>query len=253
MNSRLLQQAITWLRGASSIVVLTGAGVSKESGVPTFRDAQSGLWAKYDPQTLASPEGFRADPGLVWRWYAGRRTQLDGVAPNPAHRALARLGELKPVTLITQNVDGLHQQAGSQNVLELHGSLQKYKCLDRRHPVEVEEATALEEPPSCPRCGSPVRPDVVWFGEMLPATVLDEATEAALTCDLMLVVGTSGIVQPAASLPLYAAEQGAHTIEVNPETTPLTPYLDLHLRGAAGTIVPRLVAGVEAQQEESKD
>jgi NAD-dependent deacetylase len=238
-------QAIEWLAAARSVTVLTGAGVSKESGVPTFRDAQSGLWGQYDPETLASPEGFRRNPTLVWQWYAWRSEMVEQVAPNPAHYALARLGELKAVTLVTQNVDGLHERAGSRNILELHGNIRRYKCLAHGHPFPQEDARGREEPPACPQCGSLIRPDVVWFGEMLSPTILQQATEAALSCDVMLVVGTSGLVQPAASLPFYAAEAGARTIEVNPEATPLTRYLDLHLSGPAGAILPALVAGVE--------
>jgi NAD-dependent deacetylase len=236
-----LQQAREWLAAARQIAVLTGAGVSKESGVPTFRDAQTGLWAKFDPQALASREGFRRDPGLVWRWYAWRSSIVHSVQPNPAHHALARLGREKDVTIITQNVDGLHQAAGSSRVLEVHGNIRRFKCLDREHPMQVDHPANLDEPPSCPHCGSLARPDVVWFGEMLPAGIWAEAERVSRNCDLMLVVGTSGLVHPAASLPLYAVASGARTIEINPERTPLTPYLDLYLCGPAGEVLPRLV------------
>jgi NAD-dependent deacetylase len=236
-----IQQAREWLAAARRITVLTGAGVSKESGVPTFRDAQTGLWAEFDPQVLASREGFRRDPGLVWRWYAWRSSLVRSVEPNPAHHALARLGRLKDVTIITQNVDGLHQAAGSERVLEVHGNIRRFKCLDREHPMHVDNPAGLDEPPTCPRCGSLARPDVVWFGEMLPTRIWEEAERATRLCDLMLVVGTSGLVHPAASLPGYAVEQGARTIEINPERTPLSPHLDLHLQGAAGEILPELI------------
>jgi NAD-dependent deacetylase len=237
-----IQQAKEWLAAALRIAVLTGAGVSKESGVPTFRDAQTGLWARFDPQALASREGFRRDPGLVWRWYAWRSNMVRSVQPNPAHHALATLGRQTHVTIITQNVDGLHQAAGSEHVLEIHGNIRRYKCLDHNHPLEVDNAADFDEPPACPRCGSLARPDVVWFGEMLPDRVWKEAERAIHSCDLMLVVGTSGLVHPAASLPLYAGERGARTIEINPEHTPLTRYLDLHLQGAAGEVLPELVS-----------
>ena len=242
-----LQRAAAWLREARAVVVLTGAGISKESGVPTFRDGQSGLWANYDVEELASPGGFRRNPSLVWQWYAGRRALLEQIAPNAAHYALARLAEHKPVTVVTQNVDGLHQAAGSTGVLELHGNIRRYKCFDRGHPAPLEQVAAAEEPPRCEQCGSLVRPDVVWFGEILPQEVLAAAIEAVETADLMLVIGTSGIVHPAASLPFYAQEAGARTIEINPEQTELTPYLDLHLRGPAGAVVPALVASLEEE------
>ena len=245
MNSNSMQKAITWIAGARSVAVLTGAGVSKESGIPTFRDALSGMWSNYNPEELASPQGFRRHPTRVWQWYASRREKLDEIAPNPAHYALARLEELKSMTLITQNVDGLHDVAGNKKIIELHGNLRRYKCFKKNHPIPLELVKGADDPPSCPRCGSLARPDVVWFGEMLPFSALQKARNAAIECDVMLVIGTSGIVQPAASLPLYATDAGAFTIEINPEETPLTPYLDLHLAGPAGTIVSALVAGVE--------
>jgi NAD-dependent deacetylase len=243
MSDQQMQQAIRWMAGAKRIAVLTGAGVSKESGVPTFRDAQEGLWADFDPETLASRQGFRRDPGLVWRWYAWRTARVDSVEPNAAHHALARLAAVKPVTIITQNVDGLHQAAGSSDVIELHGNIRRYKCFDNDHPITIADYH-VEEPPRCPRCNSLARPDVVWFGEMLPADMLDAAYKATQRCDLMLVIGTSGLVQPAASLPRVAASAGARTIEINPETTSITRYLDLHLSGPAGVVTPQLVDGV---------
>jgi NAD-dependent deacetylase len=246
MSEDKMEQAAQWVAGARSIAVLTGAGVSKESGIPTFRDAMEGLWAQFDPATLASPQGFRDDPGLVWRWYAARANQAGEVQPNPAHHALARLGELKPVTLITQNVDGLHQRAGSRDVLELHGNILRYKCFEQGHPMEVARPWELDEPPTCTHCGSLARPDVVWFGELLPSDILERAIGAAQQCHIMLVVGTSGLVQPAASLPHYARETGAHLIEINPERTALTRHVDAYLSGPAGVVLPQLLAGVEA-------
>lgn len=244
-HQQTLEKAITWLASARSIAVLTGAGVSKESGVPTFRDALEGLWANYDPMLLASPQGFKRNPTLVWQWYLERGQMIAQVAPNPAHDAIARLGELKRLTLITQNVDGLHQQAGSKKVLELHGNIRRYKCFKKSHPLPLSIIQGAKEPPACPLCGSLARPDVVWFGEMLPFDILRKAQDAASNCDVMLVIGTSGIVHPAASLPFYAVDKGALTIEVNPEQSALTSELDLHLAAPAGEIMPTLVAGVE--------
>jgi NAD-dependent deacetylase len=244
MEQELMQKAITWLAAARSIAVLTGAGVSKESGIPTFRDALEGLWENYNPEELATPQGFQRNPKLVWQWYASRRQMLKQAQPNPAHYALARLAELKSVTLITQNVDGLHEKAGSKGVLELHGSLVRYKCFKGNHPIPLDLVEGAQEPPACPRCGSLARPDVVWFGEMLPLKTLQKAYQAASECDVMLVVGTSGLVHPAASLPLSALKAGAITIEVNPDHTALTRRLDIHLNGRAGSLMPTLVEGV---------
>ena len=230
------------LRRAGHVAVLTGAGVSAESGVPTFRQAQTGLWARYDPQELATPEAFRRQPQLVWDWYAWRRELVAGVAPNPGHYALAalerRVGRL---TLITQNVDSLHQRAGSQAVIELHGNLSRTKC-SREGRVVVEWAATANRPPRCPTCGAPLRPDVVWFGEALPAEALDAAIAAAETADVFLTVGTSGLVQPAASLPLVALDHGAVVVEINPEDTPLTPWMSYSLRGPSGVLLPALLA-----------
>ncbi len=245
MNSESMRKAIIWVASARSITVLTGAGVSKESGIPTFRDALEGMWANYDPTELASPEGFRRNPTRVWQWYAERREALEKARPNPAHHALARLEQLKPLTLITQNVDGLHEIAGSKNVIELHGNLRKYKCFKKGHPIASELARGANEPPTCSQCGSLARPDVVWFGEMLPFKALQQARNAATEGDVMLVIGTSGMVQPAADLPLYAAHEQKPTIEINPQQTALTRYLDLHLAGAAGSVMTELVKGVE--------
>lgn len=244
-----LQQAAEWLATAERVAVLTGAGISRESGVPTFRDAQEGLWARYDPMELASPEGFRRDPALVWRWYEWRRALVGRAQPNPGHGALVRLEALVPyLTVITQNVDGLHHAAGSRNLVELHGNLQRFKCFERGHLVPAELLSTDERvPPCCPQCGALVRPDVVWFGEMLPEVALRQARDEVAAAEVLLVVGTSGLVQPAASLPLVAVEAGARSIEINPDRTALTPHLDLHLSGPAGRILPALVDAVAAR------
>lgn len=229
------------LAAADTVVVLTGAGISAESGIPTFREAQTGLWARYDPQELATPQAFRRNPRLVWEWYAWRREIVDRAEPNPGHYALAELERKVPrFMLITQNVDGLHQRAGSRNVIELHGNLMRFKCSEEGRIVESRNDTK-QIPPPCPHCGSLLRPDVVWFGEALPAVALRQSFDAARSADLFLTVGTSGIVQPAASLPLEAVERGAPVVEINPQETPLTPWMTYSLRGSSGKILPQLI------------
>ena len=231
---------ISALRSSSHTVVLTGSGISAESGVPTFREAQTGLWERFDPQELATPEAFERDPGLVWDWYAWRRKLVAQAAPNPGHLALAEMQDLdQNFTLVTQNVDGLHQRAGSRDVIELHGNILRTKC--SVEGVEVEEFEESGSPPVCPSCGAPLRPDVVWFGEMLPPGALDAASEAARGADLFLSVGTSSLVYPAAALPYEALESGATLVEINPGETPLTPHADYALRGPAGDVLPRLI------------
>jgi len=227
---------------ADRVVVLTGAGVSRESGLPTFREAQTGLWASYDPEELATPEAFARNPELVWRWYAWRRELVRQARPNQAHLSLARLEERVPrFTLVTQNVDGLHRRAGSRRVLELHGDILRTICSRDGEPAgEWEEDPALVPPP-CPRCGAPLRPDVVWFGEALPAEILEEAFREAAECDLLLVVGTSGRVFPAAGLVPAAVEGGAAVVVVDPGDPAFRHPLVHHLRGKAGDLVPRLV------------
>jgi NAD-dependent deacetylase len=246
-----VERAVRWLAEAERVVVSTGAGMSKESGIPTFRDAQEGLWARYDPEALATERGFRADPRLVWSWYAERRERILACEPHAGHRALAALEALLPsLTVVTQNIDGLHARAGSADVIELHGSIRRAKCLDAHHPFTGTLPTGEGDPPPCPRCGSPLRPDVVWFGEMLPADAVERAWTLAETCDLMLVVGTSGMVYPAAELPHVAKRAGARVVEINPEPSGITPVADLFLQGAAGTVLPELVERLRAGREE---
>ncbi|HEY75618.1 MAG TPA: NAD-dependent deacylase [Thermoflexia bacterium] len=221
-----------------SVVVLTGAGISAESGVPTFRGPE-GLWRSFRPTDLATPEAFRRDPALVWEWYDWRRQRIAACQPNPAHRVLAEMEAVIPdFTLITQNVDGLHQAAGSRNVLELHGNIWQVRCTTCRWSGEDRRVPLPEIPPRC-RCGGLLRPDVVWFGESLPPHILEAAWEATSRCQVMLVIGTSAVVQPAASLPVTAKRNGAYLIEVNPAETPLTPLADEVLRGPAGETIPR--------------
>jgi NAD-dependent deacetylase len=235
--------AAEMLRSSTSVACLTGAGVSAESGVPTFRDAQTGLWAKYDPERLASPQGFAADPGLVWRWYMARLGGVEQAAPNAGHLALAEMGRRWPgFALITQNVDDLHERAGSTGVIHLHGNIARFHChiCAAPHQLQADERTA-DQPPRCALCGGPVRPSVVWFGESLPHRELDAAIEAVSACDLLLVVGTSGLVYPAAQLPSYSKRAGARVMEINPEPGPLSSLADMCLRGLSGEILPRLL------------
>ena len=234
------QDLIHTLRDAERVVALTGSGISAESGVPTFREAKTGLWERYDPQQLATPEAFYRDPRLVWEWYAWRRKLVSEAEPNPGHRALAELERRIPgFTLVTQNVDGLHQDAGSEGVIELHGNIRRIKCSAEGLVVEPEGTDAA--PPVCPNCGALLRPDVVWFGEMLPVAALEAASEATSACDVFLSIGTSSLVFPAAALPYEALENGAILVEVNPGETPLTSHADHALRGMAGEVLPELL------------
>lgn len=232
------------LREAQHVVVLTGAGISAESGIPTFRDAQTGLWAQYDPEDLATPQAFRRNPQLVWEWYRWRRSLVEKASPNAAHRALVHMEQKAPrLTIVTQNVDGLHKQAGSSEVLELHGNIMRARCSVENASVDSpDRGGSDDELPHCPTCGALLRPDVVWFGEPLPTEALNAATAAIGACDLLLCVGTSGLVHPAASLPLLAVERGAITAEINPQKTPLSQWMDYELRAPAGAVLPPLVA-----------
>lgn len=256
MDAESIQQAATALKNAQLVAVLTGAGVSKESGVPTFRDAQTGLWAQYNPEELATPAAFRAKPKLVWDWYMFRREMVSKAKPNPGHVALADLqGLTKRITVITQNVDDLHEQAGSHDVIHLHGNIARSKCFDdcQGNPTVIDldklgyvHDTEAAEPPSCPHCGAWVRPDVVWFTEMLPVYELTRAAELSELCDVMLVVGTSGLVQPAASLPIKAKRAGATVIEVNPDYSMITRYADIKLEAPSGEALPQVIAAMQS-------
>jgi NAD-dependent deacetylase len=234
------------VRAAERVVVFSGAGVSRESGLDTFRGA-GGLWERMRPEELATPQAFRADPAKVWRWYAWRHGQAAAAATNLAHEAIARLETLFPsVMVVTQNVDGLHQRAGSQNLLELHGTITRAVCERCGRAREMGEAIAesAERPPVC-SCGGRFRPAVVWFGEALPEDVLVLAYEEATFCDLFLSVGTSSTVYPAAGLIELAHRAGACLIEVNPEPTPFSGFMDLRLAAPAGEAVPALVEAIE--------
>lgn len=229
------------LRNAKNIVILTGAGISKESGIPTFREAQTGLWTKYDPMDLATPQAFQRNPKLVWDWYAWRRGLILNSNPNPGHYALVKMETRAPnFTLITQNIDGLHEKAGSKHIIELHGNINRNKCSDENVIVEIMDDNE-ETPPRCPNCGGLIRPDVVWFGENLPPEALADALEASQTCDVFFSIGTSTLVHPAASLPLYALAQGAILIEINPVDTPITLKAEFVFKGASGDVLPNMV------------
>jgi NAD-dependent deacetylase len=219
--------------------VLTGAGVSAESGVPTFREAQTGLWERYDPLELATPEAFARDPELVWRWYRWRRDLVAAAEPNPGHRALAEMQSLVPrLTLVTQNVDGMHQRAGSRDVIEFHGNLFTNRCSSDGRIVETDADDAV---PMCPECGDYLRPGVVWFGEPIPEDALHASFAAAADCEVFLSIGTSSHVYPAAGLADVAQDSGAVTIEVNPSPTGQSGSFTANLRGNAGLVLPKLV------------
>jgi NAD-dependent deacetylase len=235
-----MQAVRQWLREARSIAVLTGAGVSAESGVPTFR-GENGLWKRYRAEDLATPGAFYRDPKLVWEWYDWRRSLIAQAKPNPGHYALARLEErAHRFTLITQNVDGLHELAGSRNVLRLHGSIWRLRCLDCNQ--EQEDRTALPElPPHC-ECGGMLRPGVVWFGELLPTDVWREAEAAARSADLFLVIGTAALVYPAASLVSIAKSSGARVVEFNIAQSGITGAIDEFVAGPSGEMLPLVIA-----------
>ncbi len=248
-------ELIFMLRRAKRLCALTGAGASQESGLRTFRDAQSGLWAQYKPTELASPEAFARDPKLVWDWYAWRREAIKGVRPNAGHYALEAMAQRAPeFTLITQNVDGLHEFVKNESlkvsktfrdysILELHGNIQRVRCSECGTFAEEWE-DGNESVPRCARCGGLLRPDVVWFGESLPRSALEAAVESARGCDVFFSIGTSGIVQPAASLGFAAHNKGATVVEINMEPTPLTPKADYFFQGKSGEVLPELVKAV---------
>lgn len=227
------------LRQSENVVVLTGAGISAESGVPTFR-GEGGLWRDYRATDLATPEAFHRDPGLVWEFYNWRRELLAPLRPNAAHLALVKIeAQLPHFLLITQNIDDLHRLAGSRNILELHGNIWKVRCTKCQRMTE-NRTVPLTAPPFCESCGGMLRPHVVWFGEPLDQEVLDQAVEALAKCQVMLIIGTSAVVQPAASMGLHARKKGAFVVEINLEATPYTGVYDLSILGRSGDIVPAL-------------
>jgi len=215
------------IRSAKKIVFVTGAGISQESGIPTFR-GNDGFWRKYDPMTLATIDAFYDNPKLVWEWYEDRRKNILKANPNPGHEAIAALEKYVKVVVLTQNIDGLHQRAGSSRVLELHGSIIRIKCTVCDY-IDNITASFKELPPQC-KCGKLLRPDVVWFGESLPQDVWEEAIMEANSCDVMVIVGTSLVVSPANTLPIYAKQNKAVLIEINPEQTDMSSEMDLSIR-----------------------
>ncbi|MEM9305254.1 MAG: NAD-dependent deacylase [Pseudomonadota bacterium] len=248
-TARNIEAIAARVKQASHVMVMTGSGISAESGIPTFREAQTGLWEKFRPEDLATPEAFERDPETVWKWYEWRRDLVGKAAPNPGHGALVTLAERVPLfSLITQNVDGLHQRAGSTGVVELHGSIIRTICSSTRRVIDRDWLDA--NPGSPPR--SPydphglARPGVVWFGEPLPADAIDAAALAVATCDLFFSIGTSGLVEPAASFGHAAADRGAHVVEINPAPTPLSPRATWLLREPAGDALPRIVEALDA-------
>ena len=234
------------LREARHVLILTGSGVSAESGVPTFREAQTGLWEQFDPHELATPEAFLKDPALIWRWYNWRRELVARVEPNPGHMALAALAALVPkLTLVTQNVDGLHQRAGSPGVVEFHGNLFENHCF--AEGCVVSDGDTTQEIPVCPGCGGYLRPGVVWFGEAIPPAALEAAGTAADQCDVFISAGTSSLVWPAAGLAGSASQAGATVIEINLDATPLTSRSHFVLQGKSGEVIPELINCLQSE------
>ncbi len=223
---------------AKKIVFVTGAGISQESGIPTFR-GNDGLWRKYDVMQLATINAFYENPKLVWEWYEDRRKNILTAKPNPGHFAIADLEKHSEIVIATQNIDGLHQKAGSTNVLELHGSIVRIKCTKCSFEKDMVEPFA-KVPPYC-KCGNILRPDVVWFGEPLPYKTLEKAVLDSSTCDVMIIAGTSLVVSPANTLPLYAKKNNAVLVEVNPEDTVMTSYMDVSIRSSSADVLPKLV------------
>ena len=227
------------LKGSKKIVFVTGAGISQESGIPTFR-GKDGYWRKYDPMKLASIDAFYDDPKLVWEWYEDRRKNILDVKPNEGHFAISQMEEFKDVVVLTQNIDGLHQRSGSTNVLELHGSIIRIKCTVCDFIDNITE-NFESLPPKC-KCGSMLRPDVVWFGEPLPQNIWQSAIKEASICDVMIIVGTSLVVSPANTLPVYAKQNGAILIEVNPEKTVMSNDMDLSIQATSAEVLPKILS-----------
>ncbi|NYJ16940.1 SIR2 family NAD-dependent protein deacylase [Nesterenkonia sandarakina] len=261
------EEVLSLARAARHVAVFSGAGISAESGVPTFREVQTGLWERFSAQDLATPEAFEDDPGLVHTWYRWRAALIQQVAPNPGHRALARWQRQLTerggsLSIATQNVDDLHERAGAEVLAHLHGSITAHRCAECEAPVELpapqyDGAAAPaqpEDPPQCTVCGEGlIRPGVVWFGEALPMPAFEAAAAAMQSADLILVVGTSGLVQPAASLPLLGMERGTPLVEINPEPTELSDAMHHRLRGPAGELLPALVQAVTGDSPDPPD
>lgn len=240
------------IRQSHHLVIFTGSGVSQESGIPTFRDAMTGLWEAFDPNELATPEAFAKQRDVVWGWYEFRRAQIMRCQPNPAHCAITELVQHLPkVTIITQNVDDLHERAGCENVIHLHGSISRPRCraCSRPHPLppDISDMPPRGErlmPPKCGHCGGWIRPGVVWFGEDLPSDDWRRAKDAIRTCDALFCIGTSAVVFPAAILPFEAAERNATIVQINPHVTELDRIASLNIHSMAGVCLPKLVRAI---------
>jgi NAD-dependent deacetylase len=242
----LIKQAAEDLTAARNVVALTGAGISTESGIPPFR-GKGGLWERFDPMEIAHIDAFMKDPAKVWNILVKEMKEIvDKASPNDAHKGLAKLEELgKLKTIITQNIDGLHQAAGNTDVIEFHGTFAWQRCMDCTRKLETSKVDISEIPPRC-QCGGILRPDAVFFGEMIPPDALKRSQQLAADCDLMLVVGTSAVVQPAALMPVIAKKSGAKVVEINPERTPLTGDISSYLiMGKAGTVMNRILEELE--------
>ena len=237
-NDQKIRQLVDILNRTSRVAVLTGAGISAESGIPTFR-GEEGLWKNYRAEQLATPQAFAQNPNLVWEWYDWRRGIIGSKDINDGHRVLSKWESIFPTyTVITQNIDGFHTKAGSTNIVELHGNIWKLRCTEEGTLTENYETPLKELPPRCLNCGAMLRPHVVWFGESLEPAVIQQAFGLSSSCEVMFVVGTSAVVQPAASLPIAAADAAAKIVEINPDPTPLTVYTDFSFRGNSGEILP---------------
>lgn len=250
-SARLLSALVK----AQNVVAFTGAGISAESGVPTFRGAD-GIWKKFRAEELANVSAFMKNPELVWEWYVHRKKIIAGIQPNGGHYALAAMERMfAHFAVITQNIDNLHQRAGSKAVYELHGNIERNYCMKCGTPCSNEDTFGRDEfkvppgGPRCTKCGGLIRPDVVWFGEMLPEDEWEMSVRAAESADVLFSIGTSGVVYPAASIPLMAKQQGAYVIEINPEPTPLTDLADELLMGPSGVILPRLYQRLMTERE----
>ncbi len=240
-NHAAIKKVRTTLQRAKSVAVLTGAGISADSGVPTFRGAE-GLWKQYRAEELASPDAFERDPKLVWEWYSWRRELIATKVPNLAHEALVTMAaQFSPFTLITQNVDGLHRKAGSEDVVEMHGNIWRVRCTGCSTVTENRDLP-IAYPPECEACGELLRPHIVWFGESLDPQIMDQCMQALQSCDVLLVIGTSGVVQPAASFAMMAKQAGAYTVEINLDPTPSSGTMDMVVNDKAKDVVPLLVA-----------
>ena len=249
MSIAFSSRLISKLAGAQSVVAFTGAGVSAESGVPTFR-GDDGIWKRFKPEELATIDAFMKNPELVWEWYAHRKKIIATIEPNPGHYTLAGMEQMFPhFAIITQNIDNLHRRAGSKNVFELHGNIERNYCMKCGTPYTNEEVLNQTGAPRCPKCNGLIRPDVVWFGEMLPEEEWEQSVRAAESAEVFFSIGTSGVVFPAASIPLMAKRAGAYLVEINPEATPLTDQADEFLMGASGTVLPELYSRLVAERQ----